>query len=218
MLGPVDRQIGQLSTLVGDHDEAEAKLRSAETMIDALRSSPLRARWLLDWARHCEAVGAVGAAKAAREEAYVRASGVGMKSLAEQIGNSPNESSFSTISGPDPVEGNPCSFERQSDFWQVSFGGEMTLGHHGVGMQYLATLLRYPGREFHVLDLSSQSRPADPVGEMEPAALEPGFGVSAAIGARGANRSPDVEKARTSVQRAVRRAAGRIRADHEALG
>ncbi len=269
VLGPADRHIGQLSTLVGDHDEAEAKLRSAETMIDALRSPPLRARWLLDWARHCEAVGSVGAAKAAREEAYLRASGLGMKSLAGQIRNSPSESSFSAISGTDPVEGNPCSFERQGAFWQVSFGGKVTLERHGVGMQYLATLLRYPGREFHVLDLISQSRPADPVGEIEPVALEPGFGVSAftgpgggldpgqrraysarlgrieeelqhadaltstrlreerqllaeevaaAIGARGANRSPDVEKARTSVQRAVRRAAGRIRADQEALG
>ena len=267
VLGPADRHIGQLCTLMADHDEAEARLRSAEKMIETLRSPPLRARWLLDWAEHCGAIGARGDAQAAGEEAHALATGLGMESLVGQIEgrSSPQRVRHSAPSSP-AEEG---TFGRQGDFWEVSFGGETTLQRHAVGLQYLQILLCHPGREFHVLDLVAQSRPEGDADMVDAVVAEPGLDLSGptgsqgglgtdqrraytarlgrieeelqtadalsaarlreerqllaeevatAIGARGGGRSRDVEKARTSVQRAVRRSTGRIRSAHEILG
>ena len=47
------------------------------------------------------------------------------------------------------------AFRREGEFWTLAFGGEVIRLKDSRGLGYLHTLLREPGREFHVLDLAS---------------------------------------------------------------
>ena len=44
-------------------------------------------------------------------------------------------------------------FRREGDYWSVVFEGRTVRVRDLKGMRYLARLLAYPGRDFHVLDL-----------------------------------------------------------------
>ncbi|MBI2911041.1 MAG: transcriptional regulator [Chloroflexi bacterium] len=54
-------------------------------------------------------------------------------------------------------------FRREGDYWAVTFEGQTVRLRDLKGMRYLASLLTYPGREFHVLDLvaGESGRPAE---------------------------------------------------------
>lgn len=47
------------------------------------------------------------------------------------------------------------AFRREGEFWTLAFGGEVTRLKDSRGLGYMHTLVREPGREFHVLDLVS---------------------------------------------------------------
>lgn len=49
----------------------------------------------------------------------------------------------------------PNAFQREGDFWSIVFDGRTTRLRDSKGLQYLARLLADPGREIHVLDLTS---------------------------------------------------------------
>jgi hypothetical protein len=51
-------------------------------------------------------------------------------------------------------------FLRQNDYWIIRYEGHAAVLKSTRGLHYLAVLLRYPGREFHVGELLR--RPADP--------------------------------------------------------
>ena len=59
-------------------------------------------------------------------------------------------------SGEAPARGrNPHAgiFRKEGEYWTVGFGGKAFRLKDTKGLGYLAHLLRYPGVEFHVLDL-----------------------------------------------------------------
>src|SRR5262249_53353413 len=53
---------------------------------------------------------------------------------------------------------------REGDFWTIAHGGHTARLRDAKGLQHLQTLLRYPGREFHVLELESGPLPAEGAG------------------------------------------------------
>lgn len=86
-------------------------------------------------------------------------------------------------------------FCREGDFWTIAYDGRLVRLKDAKGMQYLAQLLRHPGRRFHVRELA------------------------AAVGGRPAvlgHRS--CERARKAVSNRIRQSAARIAASHPALG
>src|SRR6516225_9337175 len=44
-------------------------------------------------------------------------------------------------------------FSQEGEFWRVGFENDSFTLKHSKGLSYLAQLLRFPGREFHALDL-----------------------------------------------------------------
>jgi hypothetical protein len=46
-------------------------------------------------------------------------------------------------------------FSKEGDFWTVGYGEKVFRLKDSTGFAYIAYLLRYPGTEFHVLDLGS---------------------------------------------------------------
>jgi len=53
------------------------------------------------------------------------------------------------------VDRDSCAFLKEGDFWTVCFGGITCRLKDARGLQYLAYLLRHPGRSFHVTELLS---------------------------------------------------------------
>jgi hypothetical protein len=51
-------------------------------------------------------------------------------------------------------------FQKKGMYWTLAYQGRETLVADGKGLQYLAQLLRHPGREVHVLDLAACSNTA----------------------------------------------------------
>ena len=52
-----------------------------------------------------------------------------------------------------------ASLHREVEFWIVSYGADSFQLKDTKGLAFLQTLLRHPGREFHVLDLSGGGEP-----------------------------------------------------------
>ena len=52
----------------------------------------------------------------------------------------------------------PDIFRREGDYWSVVFAGRTVRVRDLKGIRYLARLLAYPGRDFHVLDLVAAER------------------------------------------------------------
>ncbi|MBI1817887.1 MAG: AAA family ATPase [Deltaproteobacteria bacterium] len=50
----------------------------------------------------------------------------------------------------------PNIFRREGNYWTIAFDGSTFRVKDSKGLQYLAHLIRYPDREFHVLDLAAQ--------------------------------------------------------------
>jgi non-specific serine/threonine protein kinase len=63
-------------------------------------------------------------------------------------------------------------FRREGDYWTIAYGDTVCRLKDVKGLQYLAQLLRHPGREFHVLDLAQGACVGEPASENpRPAAL-----------------------------------------------
>jgi hypothetical protein len=51
-------------------------------------------------------------------------------------------------------------FRNDGDFWTVGYGEKVSQLKDSTGFRYIAYLLRYPGTEFHVLDLGTHGTSA----------------------------------------------------------
>jgi pimeloyl-ACP methyl ester carboxylesterase len=56
---------------------------------------------------------------------------------------------------------NEAVFRREGEYWTISFGSQTFRLRDSRGLRYIAQLLRYPGREFHVNELEVRSETAD---------------------------------------------------------
>jgi hypothetical protein len=63
---------------------------------------------------------------------------------------------------PATTRESPSVLRREGDYWTVVFDDHAFKLRDGKGVQYLALLLRSPGREFHALDMAGGAR-IDPV-------------------------------------------------------
>ncbi len=143
----------------GDVERARGLLESArragrELGLDLLlaRIAALEA-WTDAGAQEAPAgAGLVGAALGA-PRAKARAATAGAMSSAEG-----GRAAAAGSLGPDAADpgGAEAShlFRREGEYWTIRYRGELCRLHHAKGLDYLATLLRHPGREFHVLELA----------------------------------------------------------------
>lgn len=176
-LGAAGRYLGTLAAALGLAAEAEQHFERALALETRMGARPLLAWTQFEYARVLRARGdPQDAARAAQlvAEAQEAAEALGMGRLARLIaadeGRAP-EASASTGAAP-PV----ATLRREGDAWRVTVPGASFILRDTKGVQYLATLLRYPGEALHVLALSREadegSRTATP-GELREAGLQP---------------------------------------------
>src|SRR4030095_14272754 len=142
----------------GDADAAVALLERALADNVRLGARPWVARTRFDLAHALEARGNAGdAARSAvlRDEAHTEADGLGMTRLAADTARSspPDATTATRIAAAAAVAADPVPFRREGEYWTIGRADASFRLRDTKGLGYLATLLRHPGREFHVLDL-----------------------------------------------------------------
>ena len=60
---------------------------------------------------------------------------------------------------PPPAGAVEAVLSRDIDYWRIGYGRERFQLKDTKGLSFLHTLLRHPGREFHVLDLAGGGEP-----------------------------------------------------------
>lgn len=172
--GRASFHLGRLASLQGRLPEAAQLLRSAmeEDASGAGRARLARTKCelarVLSQARSSIPIGAFDGAGVARlvDDADATAQALGMAVLAADCA----ELQGGAADRPVPVAGRvrqpvdrPVNlFKREGDFWVVRYNGVGVTLRDSKGLAYLAILLRDPGREHHVAELSSRWLPALP--------------------------------------------------------
>jgi len=154
--GPVALTLGGLAALRGDHDRSIAHLERATTISAACG--------LRLWETRAAARLADALVRRGRAEDTTRARKLAAEALevARELGLTDIEDEAHRVSDlihsapvePGRADGrtSSVSFANEGDMWRIGAREPFRL-KDSKGLQYLATLLAEPGREFHVLDL-----------------------------------------------------------------
>ncbi len=155
--GPVARILGLVAAIEGRPEDALRHVDTAERLSARAGLTTFHARTLVEAARVRVDRNGPGDPAAAREglaRALREARSVGLSATEEaarevlaRLDESPT-GSFENVSHG-VSDGHATPFRPEGDAWQV---GAVRL-RRAKGFTYLATLLRHPGREYHVLDL-----------------------------------------------------------------
>jgi tetratricopeptide (TPR) repeat protein len=158
-LGPVALRLGMLARLLGRFHEAERHYEAALDHCRSLGVRPAVARILADHAATLRTRDAPGDAARAEEllaEARTVCDELGLDLLRDRIdADAARESRAGSPSGA-------AVFRREGEFWTIAYDGTLLRLRDVKGLRYLAVLLAAPGREFHVLELASESQPERP--------------------------------------------------------
>ncbi|MBY0277326.1 hypothetical protein K2Z84_18500, partial [Candidatus Binatia bacterium] len=168
-LGAVTRFLGLLAATMGDAERALAHLDDAIARNRALGARPYLARALAECAAVLHERDATGDRDRAADllrEARTIAAAIGQHALRDAlVGAMPSPRAGGTVAATSPQNARSTSstatLRREGDVWRVAFGTAAFALKDSKGLQFLATLLRNPGREVHVLDLL----PSDPATE-----------------------------------------------------
>jgi tetratricopeptide (TPR) repeat protein len=157
-VGAVDRYLGLLAETLGRLDDAVQHLTAAIEINEGWGARP--------WAAHCrhdlaqvlvrrDSQGDRDRAAQLDRAALSTATAIGMV-LAQQIRTGAGEP-VSAAASQLPLSSQDWAFRLEGEYWVI--GGERLIRlRDGKGLQYLAKLLGYPGREFHALDLAAGSK------------------------------------------------------------
>jgi tetratricopeptide (TPR) repeat protein len=156
-VGSLDRYLGLLALTLSRLDDAEQHLRDAVAMNQRMGAKPWEAHSRYDLATLLLERDAPGDRESgARELQTTReiCDQLGMPVLMKQV-----EKRLGDVKG-EPLHmtdregtGGRAVFRREGEYWTVVFDQDAFRLKDTKGLQYLATLLAEPGREFHVLDL-----------------------------------------------------------------
>ncbi|HEX2274431.1 MAG TPA: hypothetical protein VHG90_11220, partial [Acidimicrobiales bacterium] len=203
-LGASDRYLGQLATLLGRFDDAEAHFAAAHRLHERLGAPGWLAHGRVDHARMLITRGRADDSERARTllaaacHAY-RALGMAAHELRAQALVEPAPE----VRRQAPVR---ATFRPEGGDWLVEYGGDHARLRHSKGLVYLAVLLSAPRHDWAALDLVEA--------EGQPAPLGPRVGNPG----REPRAMGDAERARLNVIRAIERAIRRVSAAHPALG
>jgi hypothetical protein len=158
-LGSASRALGLLAATAGDLDAAVGHLDDAIAANARLGAPGWVARSRLDLARvltRRNGAGDAARAAALRAEARRDAAALGLIRLAVEAEGTDMPAAHTTVAAVDspPVSSGAVRFMREGEYWTIGSGAGAFRLRDTKGLAYLATLLRHPGREFHVLDLA----------------------------------------------------------------
>jgi predicted ATPase len=180
--GSVELYLGMLVRTLGRHDEAARHFDEAmrhNTTIGAhayaAQTQYEHAVLLADRGDCARALELAAAARASAERMPMTALATKANALQMRcragaspsrvvLGGTPDTVGFESAPWTNEFEYTPCRFRKHGDVWEIAYAGTATRLMDSRGLQYLAQLLRHPGRQFHVLDLV----PAPPSANQKP--------------------------------------------------
>lgn len=157
--GPIDRSLGTLETLMGRFDDAEQHFQLALAADRRMRARSSSMQTMLEFGRMLAMRGGSGDEQRITElvhEIQAAAEFVGtadIDMMCERYGLVPRHA----VGGGTPRDPDPATalLRKDGELWELSFGRSSSRLRDSKGLQQLVRLLAEPGREFHVLDLSS---------------------------------------------------------------
>lgn len=172
-LGPVSYYLGILAHTEGRAADAACHLDAALAAARGARARPSIARILVAQARVLRGSGEDDAASALLNEAAALAAEIGLegvaadarKLLAEESSTSSGAATPSRDATPPPADAAPArraSLCADGDGWLLVYEGRTSRLKNLRGFAYLSILLRSPGEERHVLELTAEIAPAPP--------------------------------------------------------
>lgn len=175
--GAVARHLGLLATTLSRWDEAQQHFENALAMNQRMGARPYVAHTQRAYAEMLLARGESDRHRAHQLLAAASAAyeALGMPSYLERarrLSAGPDLRTIDESPGsvlPDRFTGSPERlFRKQGDYWSISYEGTIIQLKDMKGVQYIACLLRYPGREFHVSDLAlnAEGPPVDTYQQM----------------------------------------------------
>lgn len=151
-LGASDRYLGQLATLLGRLDHAEAHFQEAHRIHEELGAPGWLAHGRIDHARLLVARRRSG--DLARARVLVAAARETYRALGMTAHDDRAAGLLETPSGrAGGATAEAASFSLEGEYWTIDYGGGQVRLRDSKGMRYLARLLASPGRELHALDL-----------------------------------------------------------------
>ncbi|HKA53807.1 MAG TPA: hypothetical protein VKJ47_09115, partial [Candidatus Binatia bacterium] len=174
--GSAARYLGLLATTLSCWDDARAHFELAIRCNTQMGASPLVAHTQYDYAHMLLAHGEPDDWETAWElltHSRHTAQTLGMEALVKRVltlqvqAQSQATDQGAAVSSPQPrhedvASRNEFLFRREGDYWTIAYQGDDFRLKHIRGLAFIATLLRYPGREFHVLDLISNGKDQAP--------------------------------------------------------
>jgi hypothetical protein len=173
-LGSAHRYLGLLAATIGDVDLAERHYQAGIAMNERMGARPVTACVQHEYARLLQYRAGPGDRARARlliEQARATSLVCGMTQLLEwieRLGPVPADdeaAGLAVVATPPPANGATAAatvasstvaiLRPDGDVWQVGFAGEVARMKDARGVHLLATLVRHPGQEIHVLDLAA---------------------------------------------------------------
>ncbi len=154
--GTVSHYLGLLATVLGAPCEADEHFAAAEETYSRMGARPLMARARLD---HADMLLRLDGERN-RAEGLLRAALAGLADLDMGPWQERGERLLTRVGGKRrppadaPATGDTHVFRRDGDFWTITYAGRTIRVKDLKGLHYVRTLLREPGREFHVADLA----------------------------------------------------------------
>jgi tetratricopeptide (TPR) repeat protein len=156
-VGSVARYLGLLAATAGFTDDAAGHFAQAITANARMGVRGQLAHTKADYAALLFQRGAPGDREQALqliEEARETADELGLARLRERIAQS-KPPPLPPVPADEPTSEQKAILRRDGVHWMVGLGTQPVRFKDGRGLAYLATLVREPGREFHVLDLAT---------------------------------------------------------------
>jgi hypothetical protein len=156
---------------LGRHDEALHHFEAAHALAADMRGRPLVALIQTEQARVLFSTGATAEARHLLSAARMTTTALGMHAITRKIDALVASASGSDVAAPHPNvperghvgRAQIASLRREGSLWTVTAGGTVLRCKSSKGLQYLAQLLRNPGKSFHVAELMAldDRAPAD---------------------------------------------------------
>ena len=237
--GSASRHLGLLATTMSRWEAAEKHFEDAIAMNARMGAEPLAATTGCSYAEMLLARGGRGdRAKALRllEQVLAAARDLGMVKLVEKVltlkEGAPARSAMDLAKAEQrpPVADLEAAaaervFRKDGRYWTIVYRDRDLRVRDTKGMRYLAHLLRYPGREFHVADLAARIGVSARMAAEVPAAeiayspgVDGGEGSLQVRGERKRKGAPSSERIRKAVTNRIRDSIARIQEQHPILG
>ena len=152
--GSMSRPLGVLATVLGRRSEAECHFDEAINVHRACGAVALVADTLHDHGAALVSLGDAARGHAVLDEAHTMYRSLGMDHRADLV----NEAITITRVEIPPATVN--MFQREGDYWTLSYQGRTVRAADAKGLRDIATLIARPGRELHVADLIAATDPA----------------------------------------------------------